>query len=272
MRVDVWRRLSERFAAGVLEFYASTEVSFVLANAAGEKVGSVGRPLPGSRDSLLAAYDLVRGDFVRDRRGRMVPARPNQPGVLLVRVDPTPRAPHDESATLRVHSAAVPRIVRGVLGEDDRWFVTGDLLKKDDDGDFWFLDRLVDLIRTKDGLIPGRPIEDVLDEAPEVRRCAAYGVQSAGEYDLLCVAVATRPKATLTASAVRDRLRKAGMLVTPAVVRFVEELPMTDGFRVLKDALRKEGIPAGSFRHVAASDAYELVSVKSPPRVPSSAG
>ena len=43
----LWRKLKQRFAGvGVLEYYASTEASAVLANASGEKIGAVGRPLP----------------------------------------------------------------------------------------------------------------------------------------------------------------------------------------------------------------------------------
>ena len=63
---DVWRRLAERTGVGVLEFYASTEGTLVLANAAGEKVGALGRPLPGARRvrvphrvHSMGAYDRI---------------------------------------------------------------------------------------------------------------------------------------------------------------------------------------------------------------------
>ncbi|MEO8553146.1 MAG: alpha/beta fold hydrolase, partial [Kofleriaceae bacterium] len=65
MRPDVWRRLVDRFGpVGVLELYASTEASAVLANTAGKKVGSVRRPLPGSAHVAVAAWDDVADDFV----------------------------------------------------------------------------------------------------------------------------------------------------------------------------------------------------------------
>ncbi len=83
MRAGVWRRLVERTGVGVLEFYASTEGTLVLANASGEKVGALGRPLPGSTDAAVAAYDWSRGEIVARRagpraaggRGRDGPAR-----------------------------------------------------------------------------------------------------------------------------------------------------------------------------------------------------
>ena len=44
----IWERLIERFRpAPAIEFFASTEGNAVLVNVTGEKVGSVGRPLPG---------------------------------------------------------------------------------------------------------------------------------------------------------------------------------------------------------------------------------
>src|SRR5262249_46370113 len=62
----VWRRLVDRSGASVLEFHASTEAPVVLANAAGVKVGALGRPLPGSSDIALVAFDPVSGAILRD--------------------------------------------------------------------------------------------------------------------------------------------------------------------------------------------------------------
>ena len=66
LRADAWRRLVERFGpVGVCELYASTEAHVVLANASGKKIGSVGRPLPGSPEVVVAALD---GDELRAQR------------------------------------------------------------------------------------------------------------------------------------------------------------------------------------------------------------
>ena len=76
MRPDLWKRLTARFGAvGVLEFYASTEASAVLANADGGKIGAVGHPLPGSPELAIAAYDFDTDELVRDARGRRSAAR-----------------------------------------------------------------------------------------------------------------------------------------------------------------------------------------------------
>ena len=75
----LWRRVSERFApARVLEFYASTEGDAVLVNVPGRKAGCKGRPLPGSAEVRVAAYDpLDRGlDPRRQRLRDRMRARP----------------------------------------------------------------------------------------------------------------------------------------------------------------------------------------------------
>ncbi len=58
----LWRRVQERFKpARVLEFYASTEAGAILVNLSGAKEGAMGRPLPGSAEVRIAAYDLEAG-------------------------------------------------------------------------------------------------------------------------------------------------------------------------------------------------------------------
>src|SRR6185312_13412796 len=87
MRPDVWRRLVARFGpVGVLELYASTEAAAVLVNASGKKLGSVGRPLPGSAEVAVAAWSEPDDDFVRDGRGHLVHARLDEAGMLVAKL------------------------------------------------------------------------------------------------------------------------------------------------------------------------------------------
>ncbi len=85
MPKGLWARVVERFApARIVEFYASTQGEVVLANVSGQKVGAMGRPLPGSARVRIAALDLEDGklsstddgfarecDDERDRRARL---------------------------------------------------------------------------------------------------------------------------------------------------------------------------------------------------------
>ena len=83
----LWRRVARRFApATVLEFYASTEGEAILVNLSGEKPGCKGRPLPGSAEVRLAAYD-VESNRLRERPdGFAVASGPGDVGMLLTRL------------------------------------------------------------------------------------------------------------------------------------------------------------------------------------------
>src|SRR5581483_11562495 len=85
----LWRRVEERFApARVLEFYASAEGEVILVNLSGRKPGSLGRPLPGSAEVRLAAYDPALGGIAQGPDGLAHDAEPNEIGMLLARVPP----------------------------------------------------------------------------------------------------------------------------------------------------------------------------------------
>ena len=267
MRPDLWRKLKQRFTgAGVLEYYASSEASVVLANASGAKLGAVGRPLPGSPELALAAYDLDVDDFVRDTSGRLVRARIDQPGMLIVRLD-SPRGRAD------LANLAPTRILHDALGAGDTWFVTGDLLSIDDAGDYWYVDRHGDTIHTAAGPVASRRIEDALHEVTEVRGCVAVGIPDPGSTGLPRTPVRVSspgivippdddgdhtvakelPAAafSLIAGAPPDLAALARAVVAlpaharPVRVRLVDELAMNDGFRPLKAPVRDAGFADG---------------------------
>lgn len=238
MRPDLWRKLKQRFAGvGVLEFYASTEASVVLANASGEKVGAVGRPLPGSPELAIAAYDLDTDDFVRDPGGHLIRARIDQPGMLIVRLD-APRGNAD------LAHLAPTRILRDAMGPGDTWFVTGDLLAIDAAGDYWYVDRQGDTIRTAAGPVASRKIEDALHEVAELRACVAVGwigPGGPGDKEQPAAAVALVAGAELDLAALARAVVALPAHARPVRVRLVDDIAMTDGFRPLKRPIREAG-------------------------------
>ncbi len=240
MRADVWRRVIERFGpVGVLEFYASTEVNLVLANASGKKVGAVGRSLPGSIDKTLVEYDFNAGDFSRDALGRFVRCRADQPGVLVAKLDPL-HLPEGDST-----DGARSRIRRDVFDTGDAWFVTGDFMRRDADGDYWFVDRLRDVVRTPGGPVFPRALEDRLLELPDVELAAAYGVTPEGAAgEVIAAAVVPADGESLDLERLSRHLASEQGHVRPRLLRLVERMPMTDGYRPIKARLREEGVRA----------------------------
>jgi putative long chain acyl-CoA synthase len=237
----LWRRIEERFApARVLEFYASIEGESVLVNLSGKKPGSLGRPLPGSAEVRLARYDLESGRLAQGPDGFAIECGPGEIGMLLARV-----------RLSAIGSAARP--VRGVFRPEDAWTITGDLFRRDADGDFWLVGREAELIRTADGIVPPGPIRDALGDLPYVDAVAVYGIP-VGETELAAAAVSLRaaPAAARGGSAenavkpvdLSEALLRVDPGLRPAIVRIVDEMPVTAGNRLWTVPLRDEGVPA----------------------------
>jgi putative long chain acyl-CoA synthase len=227
--------VQKRFApAHVLEFYASTEGEAVLANLTGRKVGSKGRPMPGSAEVRIARYDPVAGRLVEGPDGFAVRCGRGEVGMLLAR-------------TPRDASVATAGALRGVFEPGDAWLTTGDLCRRDNDGDFWLVDHVSGLVRTATGPVATVPVEDAFMALEAVDLAAAYGLTSLeGGHDLLVVAVTLQDGAELDVDEVSGAAAALDPGSRPHLVRVVDEIPHTTWYRLLKAPLRSEGFVLSS--------------------------
>jgi putative long chain acyl-CoA synthase len=231
MPLGLWRRVEERFApARVLEFYASTEAGAILVNLRDLKRGAMGRPLPGSAEVRIARYDVEAGGLVVGKGGFAEACQDEEVGMLLARVRP--------SDPLSV----VP--LRGVFAAGDAWLVTGDLFKRDTDGDFWRVDNVAEVIQTAEGPVFSTPIRDALASLPVVDLAVAYGVAPRpGRAEIPVAAVTLRSGHELEPGELARALRVLESGQRPALIRLVDEIPVTTWYRPLTGPLRQEGIP-----------------------------
>jgi putative long chain acyl-CoA synthase len=236
MPTGLWRRVQERFApAQVLEFYASTEGEAVLANLTGRKIGSKGRPLPGSAEIRIARYDLQAGRLLEGPDGFALRCGRGEVGMLLA------EASRDKSV------AVSP--LRGVFEVGDAWLPTGDLCRRDNDGDIWLVDHVTGIVRTAGGPVPTVPVEDALMAIPAVDLAAVYGLSSAeGDHELLIGAVTLREGHRLTVDSIAAAAATLDPASRPNVVRVVDRLDRTTWFRILKAPLRAEGLVTSTSR------------------------
>lgn len=247
LRRDVWRRIVDRFGpVGILEFYASTEGNAVLANASGEKVGALGRPLPGSAEVTLVRYDFDQHEFERDERGLLVRCDVDEPGVLLARLD----AEHP-LVSFAGGDEAGSRLLQGVFEGNDTWFVTWDVLRCDLDGDYWFVDRVSRMLRTPHGIVATRSIEDALYGFAALRQVVVYGVEREGFQHPVAV-VTTHGNQALDLPSWNTFIAGLEASERPARVKRVDHIPMTDGFRPDKSLM--EGDLADDAGELHASD------------------
>jgi putative long chain acyl-CoA synthase len=252
MRAQLWRELVERFGPiDIREFYASTEGNLVLANIAGKR-GALGRPLPGCDEIALVAYDFERRDFERDTQGHARRCRVDEAGLLIAKVGPT-HPSHGKQG--KAGTDAVARFVHGVFGgRSDTWFVTGDIVRRDAVGDFWYVDRSSHLIRGPHGWIASRQVEDALYEVPGLDFVVVYGLArarlepelrehlNAGPIEVVVATVIVGSPARFDPGPLAARVAQLRPEQRPSLVMLRTELALTDGFRPLKTPLVAAGV------------------------------
>ncbi len=226
----LWRRVQERFApARVVEFYASTETGAILVNLRDAKAGAMGRPLPGTPEVRIAAYDQESEQLILGSGGFVRRCKSDEVGLLVVRARPS-----DTSVTP----------MRGVFSRDDAWLSTGDLFRRDADGDYWRLDGVYDVIHTADGPVLAAPIRDALSDVRAVDLAVAYGLRpSEGAEEVAVAAVTLCPDHELSAEVLSRALDEVPEGHRPVVVRVIDEMPVTTWFRPITRPLREAGLP-----------------------------
>src|SRR5581483_507284 len=180
LRPDIWRAFQDRFGIGrIVEMYGATEGNVALHNAEG-RVGSVGKPHPLLEDNVaLARFDLARGDLVRGAAGFCVPCAADEPGELLGRVGGAGGGMEYDGYTDR--AASERKLVRDAFAAGDAWFRTGDLLRRDTEGYYYFVDRIGDTFRWKGENVATQEVADVLNGVPGVTETNVFGVAIPGE-------------------------------------------------------------------------------------------
>jgi putative long chain acyl-CoA synthase len=234
----LWRRVERRFApARVLEFYSSTETGAVLVNLRDAKPGSMGRPLPGSAEVRLAAYDAEHEALSLGSGGFVRRAKADEVGILVARARPS-------------ESTSTP--MRGVFARDDAWLSTGDLFRRDADGDYWRLDGVRDVIHTVHGPVFSAPLRDAIGDLEAVDVAVSYGLTPPGRgHELAVVAVTLRAGRELDAAALADAVAALPEHARPALVHVVDTIPVTTWFRPLTAPLRAAGLPVSRAKRSA---------------------
>ncbi len=195
------------------------------------KPGSMGRPVPGIEAAVVR----------RDDAGG------------IERIDAA-----DETGELALRKGW-PAMFRGYLHEEARyrkafsgdWYLTGDLVRRDVDGYYWFIGRGDDVIKTSGHLIGPFEVESALMEHPAVAEVGVIGVPDEVTGERIKAFVALKP-----GHAPDDELRRAlmalarkrlGAAVAPREIAFADQLPRTRSGKIMRRLLRARelGLPEG---------------------------
>jgi fatty-acyl-CoA synthase len=240
LRPDIWEAFQQRFAIPrIVEMYGATEGNVSLMNRAG-RVGSVGRPQPFQHDQLrLARYDIAKGDLVRGRDGFLELCKDGEPGELLGRITTRTAMPYDGYADPQATAA---KVIHDAFRRGDAYFRSGDLLRRDRDGYFYFVDRIGDTFRWKGENVATQEVAEILNGAPGVSETNVYGVEvpeADGRAGM--AAVVLTPGATFDAAAFCTRAEQLPAYARPLFVRIVPAMDVTGTLKQRKAELRRGG-------------------------------
>jgi crotonobetaine/carnitine-CoA ligase len=219
-----WQEFESRFDTTLTELYGSTEAGLPLGIPFGEsQPASCGRLLPGF-EAVLCDDD--------DR-----PVPPGGSGELLIR----PREPWTTASGYWGDPSGTNAIWRNL------WIHTGDLMAQDDDGWFYYRDRLKDSIRVSGENIPSADVEDAFTSHPAIKSAAAFGVPSPlAEQDVM-VALVPHDGVVLDLRDVLEHVRhNVSKHAVPRYIDVRESLPLTATGKVRKVELRERGVTAST--------------------------
>ncbi|WP_397421218.1 long-chain-acyl-CoA synthetase [Phenylobacterium sp.] len=180
LRPDVWPTLKRRFRIpDILEFYGSTEGNVSLFNWDGRE-GAIGRVpswLKARFNIRLVQYDQEAGIVERAANGLCIECGAGQVGQCIGKIGSEVRS--DYSGYLD-KAASESKILQNVFERGDAWFATGDLMKSDADGYFYFVDRIGETFRWKGENVSTSEVAEQLLAFPGVDEATVYGVQVEG--------------------------------------------------------------------------------------------
>jgi fatty-acyl-CoA synthase len=244
MSPDVWPAFQERFKIPqILEFYASTEGGLSLFNVEG-RPGAIGRvpPYLAHRFSpTLVKVDPETGDPVRNAEGFCLECELNEPGEAIARahLDASQAGGRYEGYT--DPAATERKLLRDAFKAGDAWVRTGDLMRKDEQGFFYFVDRLGDTFRWKGENVATTEVAEILRSFPGVKHAVVYGVKVAGMEGRIGMATLTCED-NLDLAAFRTHIGAAlPAYARPAFLRLQNDCATTETFKYSKTGLVTQG-------------------------------
>lgn len=243
LKSEVWRRFSDRYGVDdIYEGLGGTECNYNIINV-DRKIGSVGRiPYPERSTVRVIAYDFEAEGYFYDENGCPRLADPGEVGELIAQVLPGPKgAGFYEGYTCP--NATEAKLMRDVFMPGDIWFRSGDLVKFDAEGYFFFVDRVGDTFRWKSENVSTEEVAIVLGTFPGPELVNVYGVEIPGTEGRAGMAALTYADANQFDPKAFYAFAQANLApyAMPVFIRIAAEARMTTTFKMKKIDLQKEG-------------------------------
>ncbi|MBV8850207.1 MAG: long-chain-acyl-CoA synthetase, partial [Methylobacteriaceae bacterium] len=246
LRPDIFDAFRQRFRLPkILEFYGATEGNISLFNfdSMSGAVGRIPKWLERKFSVKIVRFDIEREEPVRGPDGLCIECAPGEAGEILGEILDDPKKPANRFDGYADKAATDKKIMRDVFRKGDAWFRSGDLMKKDESGYFYFVDRIGDTFRWKGENVSTTEVAECITTFPGVFEATVYGVQIPGNDGRAgMAAIVPENVAAFDIAALREHL-KAHLpdYARPMFLRLQDHLEITGTFKPRKLDLVADG-------------------------------
>ena len=246
---DIWEAFQERFGVErILEGWSSTEANTSLINLDGV-VGSCGRiPFANLHNGRLVRYDIEADRHPRGADGWMIACEAGEVGEFIGMIPDLPDSGAGRFEGYTSAEATERKILRDVFAKGDAWYRSGDLLRRDEDDYYYFVDRIGDTYRWKSENVSTQEVAEAIGGFPGLEVANVYGVKVPGhEGRAGMAALVLGDPESFDGRAFFDYTSKClPHYAAPVFVRLPRSADMTSTFKLRKVDLQREGYDAGS--------------------------
>jgi fatty-acyl-CoA synthase len=251
LRPDIWQTFQTRFRIPhIREFYAATEGNAVMFNL-DDTPGAIGRcPRWMSMIFPMAVvdFDIASEAPVRAASGYCARSADGSVGELISRIEFNPKKPAQRYDGYADKAASEKKILRNVFRKGDMWFRTGDLVRRDRRGYYFFVDRIGDTFRWKGENVATSEVAEAIQALDGIAEANVYGVTVAG-YDGKAGMAAVVPAPGFDLDALRAHIHaRLPPFARPVFLRLRASIDTTSTFKQRKLDLVREGFDPAVIR------------------------
>jgi fatty-acyl-CoA synthase len=244
LRPDIWQEFQSRFAIPqILEFYAATEGNVTLFNFEG-KPGAVGRIpwfLKRNFPTEIVRFDIEKEIPIRNAQGFCEKAKPDEVGEAIARIFKDPSKPAGRFEGYSDPKDNERKILHDVFRKGDSWFRSGDLMRQDAAGFFYFVDRVGDTYRWKGENVSTTEVAETICTFEGIEQANVYGVHIPGRDGRAGMAAIVCDPAVNLASLRSFLAARLPEYARPLFLRIRGEIEVTATFKQKKVDLVNEG-------------------------------
>ena len=244
LRPEVWQVFQNRFRIPrILEYYASTEGNFSLYNCEGlpGAIGKIPSFLAHRLPVALLRFDVDAGEPWRNEAGFCERCLPNEAGEAVGLI---PDAGKELAGRFEGYADAASserKVLRNVFKDGDSWYRTGDLMRRDERGFYYFVDRVGETYRWKGENVSTAEVLTALTAGRGVLDGVVYGVTVPGA-DGRAGAAALVVDASFDLAAFRaDTAERLPAYARPVFLRLLRSIDSTGTFKPRKQELVQAG-------------------------------